>query len=234
MPISAKTSRTAGQKDRAMVSTLKIAAFAALGALSVTLAGCGTVKPSREVTGSIPDDYRTRHPITIAEVRHTLDVPVASGDREMNVATRDAIRGFIQAYKATASSTVSVAYPDGALNSGAARHARKEIRAVLNEMGVSGNRIVETSYPANAANQSLPVQISYVAVTAMTNECGQWPEDLVSNTEDNRNWSNFGCASQQNLAAQIANPMDLVAPRAMSPIDAERRAEVIKVYREGT
>ena len=49
----------------------------------------------------------------------------------------------------------------------------------------------------------------------------------------NKNYENFGCASQQNLAAQIANPSDLVGPRGMSPIDAANRATVIQTYRDG-
>ncbi|MDE1996302.1 MAG: pilus assembly protein CpaD, partial [Rhizobiaceae bacterium] len=44
----------------------------------------------------------------------------------------------------------------------------------------------------------------------------------------------FGCASQNNLAAQVANPTDLIAPRAMSPIDADQRSKVIDNYRNGT
>jgi pilus assembly protein CpaD len=77
--------------------------------------------------------------------------------------------------------------------------------------------------------------MTFVAVTALTGECGQWPTDLFGPTViDNTNWENFGCASQQNLAAQIANPSDLVGPRGMSPIDAEERAQVISVYRQGS
>ena len=47
----------------------------------------------------------------------------------------------------------------------------------------------------------------------------------------NRSYWNFGCASQNNLAAQLDNPMDLVAPRAMTPIDAQNRSKVIQTYR---
>ena len=77
-----------------------------------------------------------------------------------------------------------------------------------------------------------PIRLSFVAVTAITGDCGQWPTDLFGpSIRDNTNWENFGCATQQNLAAQIANPADLVGPRGMTPIDAQRRAEVIRMYR---
>ncbi|MNT91092.1 Pilus biogenesis CpaD protein [compost metagenome] len=70
-------------------------------------------------------------------------------------------------------------------------------------------------------------------MSAVTEPCGNWPADLVNSaTIENRNWQNFGCASQNNLAAQLENPMDLVAPRKMAPIDATQRANVIAVYRD--
>ena len=100
--------------------------------------------------------------------------------------------------------------------------------------GVAPGKIMETRYAASPNGDASPIRLSYVAVTAMTGQCGQWPEDLSDNTFANKNWYNFGCASQSNLAAQIANPVDLVGPRGMSPIDAERRAVVIDTYRGKT
>ena len=49
----------------------------------------------------------------------------------------------------------------------------------------------------------------------------------------NLNYANFGCAQQRNLAAQIANPADLIGPRTMTPSDPERRAVVIGRYENG-
>ena len=56
---------------------------------------------------------------------------------------------------------------------------------------------------------------------------------MLADTTDNKHYANFGCATQNNLAAQIANPGDLIAPRGMTPIDAERRSNVIETYRTG-
>ena len=44
---------------------------------------------------------------------------------------------------------------------------------------------------------------------------------------------NHGCASQRNLAAQVANPADLVQPRAETPQLASRRTTVTEKYRKG-
>jgi pilus assembly protein CpaD len=210
---------------------LRLATAATVLTLAAVLASCAN-RPDRVTTSSVPDDYRTRHPITLAEVQHTLDVPVGSGERKLTTALRDLVRGFAQDYGALSSSTVSVAVPASSANAGAARAVQADIRAVLMDAGVKSNRIVLTSYSPTENSASAPVRLSFVAVTAITGDCGQWPTDLFGPTiRDNTNWENFGCATQQNLAAQIANPADLVGPRGMTPIDAQRRAEVIKLYR---
>jgi pilus assembly protein CpaD len=91
--------------------------------------------------------------------------------------------------------------------------------------------MIETTYDASVTGDAAPIRLSYVAITAQTAPCGAWPEDLALNTLENRNYYNFGCATQSNLAAQIANPTDLVGPRQMSPIDAEQRGQVIDSWR---
>jgi len=219
-------------RSNATAGFVRRSVFAALVvAVAGMLTSCGTRDGMS--TGSIPDDYRTRHPITLTEVEHTMDIPVASGDRRMTIGMKDAIAGFAQDYQASSSGNVQILIPHGSMNAGAASRMGKEIRAVLNGKGIASSRIVQSAYQANTRGDVAPIRLSYVATTAITNQCGQWPEDIANNTSENRNWENFGCATQNNLAAQIASPMDLVAPRGMTPIDAARRSTVIGLYREG-
>ena len=213
---------------------LRLATSVAVVAVAVALASCAA-RPDRVTTSSVPgsNDYRTAHPITLAEVQHSLDVPVGSGERKLTTPLRDLVRGFAQDYIALSKSTVAIAVPAGAANSGAANTVKGELRKVLIEAGVKPNHIVLTSYSPTEASASAPIRLTFVAVTAITGDCGQWPSDLFGpSIRDNTNWENFGCATQQNLAAQIANPADLVGPRGMTPIDAQRRAEVISIYRQ--
>lgn len=212
---------------------LRLTGIAVLVATSAMLASCGSMRPDSQTTNSVPDDYRTRHPITLAEVEHNLDVPVGAGQSRLTPPTRDLIAGFAQDYKALSRGTIAILVPTGAANSGSANAVRNEVRAVLAAAGISSAKIIISSYSAQP-DSSAPVRLSFVGVTAITNDCGQWPTDLFGKTViDNTNWENFGCANQQNLAAQIANPGDLVGPRGMTPIDAARRAEVIRIYRDG-
>jgi pilus assembly protein CpaD len=63
-------------------------------------------------------------------------------------------------------------------------------------------------------------------------QCGtQWGS--LTRTGDNQSAANFGCAVTANLAAQIADPRDIVSPRAMTPADAQRRAVVFDQYVKG-
>jgi pilus assembly protein CpaD len=64
-----------------------------------------------------------------------------------------------------------------------------------------------------------------------------WPKD-IGPTEDpehfeNKQYWNFGCASQHNLAAMVDNPHDLVQPRSETPPYTMRRTQVVEKYREG-
>lgn len=214
-----------------MPCLLMAASMTAIAALATS---CGSMVGDRIQTGSIPDDYRTRHPIVLADVPHSLDLAIGTGDKSLPIGSRDILKGFAANFIAGGGGTIQVALPQGAINSATASRLSKDIRRQLTIAGVSAPQIVTTAYDASSYDGAAPVHLSYTAVTAVTNTCGQWPKDLMADSMANKNWYNFGCASQNNLAAQIANPMDLVAPRGMTPIDAERRTVVIGNYRDGS
>ena len=67
--------------------------------------------------------------------------------------------------------------------------------------------------------------------------CGRWPKDLVGLEHErgieNEQYWNFGCAYQQNIAAQIADPIDLVRPHVEDRIDVVKRSNEITKLRQG-
>ena len=212
------------------VSYLRLSNLVCVLAAVAALQGCAR---DPQTTGAIPDDYRTRHPITLSEAQHSLDIPVSPADNRLPGAMAENVKGFVQNYVASSTSIVQMQVPTGSGNAASASIIKRQIRSILTSSGIPAGKIAEVPYGASPYGDAAPIRLSYVAVTAMTGQCGQWPEDLNSNTSSNKNWYNFGCASQNNLAAQIANPMDLVGPRGMSPIDAERRSVVLDKYRAG-
>lgn len=210
---------------------LRAAAAPLLVAVSL-LSGCAGWPGHSVTVGAVPDDYRTNHPIVVAENERTVDIPVASGDRKLTISMRETVRGAAQNYRSSASGAVRIMVPVGSANSGAASVLSTQVADVLRKEGVPGDRILSSPYQVSSPEDAAPIRIAFMAVTASTGQCGRWPDDLLANTTENKHWANFGCASQNNLAAQIANPGDLIAPRGMTPIDAERRSTVIQTYRE--
>jgi len=205
-------------------------ALALLAAIVASLlAGC-TRRDSITV-GAVPDDYRTNHPIVIAEKNETLDLPVGVGERGMTEAQRVAIDGFLDSYDYSALPVLTITVPNGSGNEVAAADAAREFRQFLRSQGVPASRIRMSSYRAPAVDISAPVRVSYIAMRAQTNKCGRWPEDIADDSE-NRHYADFGCSYQNNLAAQIANPADLLGPRRQTEVDAEKRGIVIEEYEQ--
>lgn len=102
-------------------------------------------------------------------------------------------------------------------------------KAALEALGAPG-QVQVVSYPA--PDPRAPVLVGFETVRAAVPQCGtHW--DNLSRTANNATSSNFGCAVTANLAAQIANPRDIVQPRAITPTDSSRRAVVFDHYRKG-
>ena len=202
--------------------------IAAIAAVAL-LAGCA--KRDSITVGSVPDDYRTNHPIVIAERDKTVDIPVGAADRGLSRVQRIAVDGFIADYDRRAAPLVSVMVPHGSANQAAASGVAADMVKRLRSAGVPEGRILHQPYQASAYGDSAPIRLVYAEMKASTGQCGRWPKDMLENSE-NKHWANFGCSYQNNLAAQIANPADLLGPRKPGDIDGERRSIVIDDYRD--
>ena len=198
------------------------------------LSACGGYSKDNFTVGSVDSNYKTRHPIVIDEKEKTLDLPIGSDTAALPRAQARATEGFASQYRRAPSGTVTIMVPRNSPNAGAAQTISHEVAEILRREGVPPSSIVRSSYDASRHGAAAPIRVSYHTVQASVERCGKWPEDLAGANLDNRNWHNFGCANQNNMAAQIANPADLVAPRGMTQSDAERRNNVIEDYREGT
>lgn len=204
----------------------------ALALCTTVLAGCAT-KTDSVTVGAIPDDYRTKHPIVVTQKEQTLDIAVASGVRKLDRASLSNIEAFSNAFASSGSGIIVILEPAGSANSQSAIKVRDEVIRAIKQGGVARHQIGIQTYDASQHGPAAPIRLSYHAVSAEVGKCGNWFEDLAHNPE-NRNYHDFGCSTQSNLAAMIANPNDLMGPRASSPIDAIQRAGVIERYQEGS
>ena len=214
-----------------MTATSSMLRLAALATLALGTA-CAQPNYDDRVTGSVgPLDFRERHPIVLTDQTRVLDVPLGVGDAVLPGGTRETILGFLARYRAESEGVIQISRPVKSGNEALAASAAAETAELLELAGVPRGLIVRSTYDANGASTG-PLRLAYTALRGQVAQCGQWPEDALdpSFNHDNRNYHNFGCATQANLAAQIANPTDLLHPRAPTPMNAARENNVIGSY----
>ncbi len=205
-----------------------------LVATAFTLASCAGHSKNHFTVGSVPSNYKKNHPIIVDEQEQVLDIPVASSAYALPIASASAVQGFAQGFAKSASKTITVLVPTGSPNESAARVVSEGVVATLRKSGIPVHRIRTTGYHAAQHGSAAPIRLSYNAIKASVTGCGKWPNDLVAGKgSENKNYHNFGCGSQSNLASMVANPADLLGPRGSSSIDATRRTVAIDEYRSG-
>ncbi|MDN5926859.1 MAG: CpaD family pilus assembly lipoprotein [Hyphomicrobiales bacterium] len=210
-------------------ASIRLGLYPVAAAIGLSLLS-GCVGRDHVIVGAVPDDYRTNHPIVISEKNQVTDIPVGAADRTMTRSQREQLQGFLGSYDRSAAPTVQILLPQGSANEAAARRAAAGLTQVARNAGVPRRSITILSYRVNAPDSQPPIRVSYSKVVASAGPCGRWPDDLMKNA-DNKHYADFGCSYQRNLAAQVANPNDLIGPRKMGDTDAENRNNVINVYR---
>lgn len=177
-------------------------------------------------------DYRDRYPILMRKVEQIVDIPLLAGRGEIKYPIHDTIRGFLEKYKNDSASVLFLLIPSPTVSSASIRRAVKDIRKIIISSGIPVSSISERIYDADYGMDVDTIRLSYFASKPSAGKCGFWPEDMLGNAKGNRNWTNYGCAYQNNLAAQVVNPLDLFSPRMVTPPDAEQRDKSIQRYRQ--
>lgn len=219
-----------------LTRSLRIAA-ALLGA-SAALGAC-THTDQETVTGSVPRDYRQRHPIVIQEANRATEVFVGTGRGGLTSAQRSDIAGLAETWLREGTGSIVIDMPANTPNARVAADSLREIRAILAAAGVPPRGITIRNYTPSDPRLFATIRVNYPRITADAGPCGLWPEDLgpsIKNKSylENRPYYNLGCATQRNLAAMVDNPSDLVQPRAETPAYTPRRNVAFDKYRKGT
>lgn len=220
-----------------LASTTALAALTLIGAAA--LGGCTHRSQEAEiVTGSLSVDYRARHPIVIQEAAKTTEIFIGHARGGLTTAQRTDIAGLAQAWLSEGTGAITIDTPTGTPNAQAASVTVRDIQNMLVAAGIPARGVKVQPYHPNDPRQFAPVRVRYARIIADAGPCGLWPEDLgpsVKNKSyfENRPYQNFGCAYQRNMAAMVANPADLVQPRAESPSNSARRSQAFTKYRNG-
>jgi pilus assembly protein CpaD len=213
-------------------SAIRATLSATMLALAITACRPGD-EPGTHVAGWTMIDPAQRHPIIVSHQPSTLTLRVARGSAGMTPQQRANVVEFLSQYRGTTQGNgrLSIGVPSGAPNEVATLQALADLKDLLRDFGLEQSQFTIQAYHSEGERQP-PIRVSFARYVAEAPLCAQWPANLA---EDARNlpYHNMGCSSQRNIAAQIANPADLLGPRPMGPNSAERRDAAWEKWTKG-
>jgi len=202
-------------------------------AASLALTGCYSAKDQSLYTSSINSPVHSeRHPISVRTGAVELRIEVSRHMAAMRSGQRIKMSSFVENYKSVGAGPMRVSIPRGSGNRRAVSNVVADVSQTLRAMGVPSGAVVIKRYRARSGRRNPPVLLRYQRYYAKASPCGNWPGNVGTNYH-NKPYPNFACAQQNNLAAMVANPRDLIAPRAVTPGDIRRRMTVYGKYIKG-
>lgn len=169
-------------------------------------------------------DGAVNHPIMVEPHFTSIKLSFSAPEAGLLPDDADKLEAFVEDFLSRGSGSISVSAPKGPDSNAVVGYFGTR----LFNMGVPRSKILVGTHDGPDAR----VEIGFIAYQASTKPCGDWSENLA-NTADNYTAPNFGCAVQANIAAQVADPRDLVEMRPTDPSDAVRRANVLDAYEKG-
>jgi len=181
--------------------------------MSSALAACSNGELALDDT-YVPVAHYERFPIEVTS--GPVKMEISSRHGTLQSSQINAISGFSRSASSAGSSSITILRPSAG---GASGKVARQTYQLLVQSGISPGMISQKTYPGPAKG---PVQLTYIRSVAVTKECGDWSSDMA-NTSSNEPYSNNGCSTQNNIAAMIVNPNDLVVPRQTTPALAATR-----------
>jgi pilus assembly protein CpaD len=199
----------------------------ALCGLALTgLAACASTEPKTlPVAAKLPTEHFSAQ---VAETPEQVALGVHAEGLSAN--QQAALADFVGRWREAGGGAIVVKAPADVADADQARSMSYAVQSQLQALGVPSERIQLAAYTAGESRA--PVLASFLRLTAQGPDCsGGW--DNLTSTNSNEPYKHFGCALTANMAAQIADPRDLVSPPGLAPADNSRRQVVLGKYREG-
>ena len=163
------------------------------------------------------------------QVESGLDrIALAVHDQGLSSNQRAALRDLAARYGASGAGQVRIESPAG--DDPVAVEQAYAVRTFLQAAGVPGDRIQMAAYAA--PDPRAPVLAGFETLRASVPDCAVEARNMGTRLS-NQSSGGFGCAITANMAAQIADPRDILGARAMTPADSGRAAVVFDNYRRG-
>lgn len=193
----------------------------------VVLAAC--TPPEQQA----PFEVEQVHAIQVERTMQTRAVDVSDVDLVINEADIPALDAFISDFMASSDGVLLISVAVGAGGELVARERAATLMKHALKRGVRpGELRVRTHQPGAHGVDAGPIVLSYDSYRAIAPRCGDFSQEVAHNFP-NIEHRNLGCSIQAAMAAQIANPADLVSPRTRQPSDTARKNLVLQNYRAG-
>jgi pilus assembly protein CpaD len=205
-------------------------ALAGMFMLVAALAGCAVKPPDFNALAG--DDVALRHPIELRQNWQELVLPFTSRFDER---AQEQIASFVADWRRFGSGPIFIRMAENPRDEKSVKAQLDRLRAALVLEGMRGS-IKLIREPMGDTGRTPIMRLSFARMKAeVVTSCGRWTENLASSAEtnwDNRVYANFGCAYQNMIASQTADPRDLINARIESPIDAQMRVRALNRLRE--
>lgn len=210
------TPPTRQASDGAADAKLRLPKIAALLMAAAALSGCALATSN--------EPYRSSYPITVERAPEVLELAPGRG---LTQSQNLEVAAFARRYQRDGAGVMTIAYPADA----PAQPFVRDVVGALRRNGVAPSSIKKGPY-SRETDGDRGVVAFFTVTQASADGCDNvWGETAVNLFNDKSR--RLGCANRANLAAMVAEPRDLIAPRAVTPFDVARRRAVIEQYRGG-
>jgi pilus assembly protein CpaD len=194
--------------------------------LAALLAGCVTNVPGANKHAETPTQrFEAKVTPKPEEIRLAVHAQGVSARQA------EALNKLVDNWRQDEGGVIGIQSPSAGVDSSAAYRMSESTRSFLISKGVPANQIEVTGY-APEAQAEPALLVGYLRFEAELPECGKaWTN--IAHSWKNDVQPNFSCSVTANMAAQMADPGDLLGPRRMTPQDGARRQDVLDKYRAG-
>ncbi|HMO86274.1 MAG TPA: CpaD family pilus assembly lipoprotein [Lacipirellulaceae bacterium] len=205
-----------------MVTTMRALPLAALLAAAVGLTACGDSAPEWS-----PVEAPKTNSVSVVRQEHI--VRFDHGRSELSPHQAAQLAEFLGRQSGQGASAAAISVGPGTGPSGIGAGRERALRAALARRGYNQVDVVYTGTDTGGVNQAAVSVNRYVVTTPRCPNFSKAPEYNYTNTT----YSNFGCASAQNLGVMVADPADLVRGRPEGAQDGAGSVLGIQRYRAG-
>lgn len=192
----------------------KIATWTAL-ALATTLSACSGTAHSNKGLDSI------HQPVVRNEI---FQFDLAAGSGELAPSEQGRLQGWLDAMGVRYGDRISIDDPSVYGSS----EAQATVRAIIERRGLLLSNDVPVTTGAVPAGS---IRVIVARASAHVPNCPDWASKSSINP-NNATSSNYGCATNSNLAAMVADPNDLIKGASADRNDPVSATRAIKTYRE--